>query len=103
MYRPVKHGAKGRFRSLTPELDRDVIERMDRQSARLDKISKRDALIARLQSDNVRDRRANAQDKEACERLEAEKAAYKAAVQAGKVVPVDFSPRQQNKPPKKAA
>lgn len=104
MYRPVTNGKRGRFESLTPDLDEKVFLRMDRQSYRLSAIAKREELIAKLQTDNVRDRRANALDRAECERLEEEKAAFKEAVKAGKVIPVDFTPRQQqNKPPKRAA
>ncbi|HIB64181.1 MAG TPA: hypothetical protein EYO33_03415 [Phycisphaerales bacterium] len=103
MYRPVKTGKRGRFESLTPGIDREVGERMDRQSARLEKIAKRDQLIAQLRSENARDEAKNARDRAECRRLEAEKAAYNQAVMARKVIPVDFSPEKANKPPKKAA
>ena len=104
MYRPVKQDNRGRFKSLTPEIDREVVVRMDRQSDRMSKIAERDLIIAKLKSENVRDRRENAHDRAECQRLEAEKAAYLKAVTERKVIPVNFSPQpQQNKPPKRAA
>ena len=104
MHRPVKQGKRGRFESLTPEIDREVLARMDRQSVRMQKIATRKKLIAQLRSDIAKDEAANARDRAECQRLEAQKAAYNEAVMTRKLIPVDFSPTpQQNKPPKKAA
>lgn len=103
MYRPVKKNNRGRFESLTPEIDREVVERMDRQSARMSLIASRRKLIAQLQAEIARDEADNARDKEACQELESRKARVQDAVKRGKLIHVDFSPRQHNKPPKRAA
>lgn len=103
MYRPVKKNNRGRFESLTPEIDREVVERMDRQSARMSLIASRRTLIAQLQAEIARDEADNARDRETCRELEGRKARYNDAVKRGKVIPVDFSPQQHNKPPKRAA
>jgi len=103
MHRPVKRANNGKFGSLTPAIDDEVFNRMERQAERLSVIAQREALIAKLTAHNAQDQRANALDRAACEELEARKQAHHQAVMKGTVIHVDFAAPQQQKPPKRAA